>query len=540
MPGSPPKGARDPRTELERCLEDAGYTPPNRALDGLITALASCAQEHVKPLERALARAGQAALSSALAALPALSIHERPRVLGLLMRMAGESAGPELYPALIAALQEAAPQSRKLAARALGKLADARAEPALLAALGGSPVVEQKSIVDALSSLGSAASLEALSRLPADDADLQRRMSRARLLIERRLGRGADSRVLLDRRLPRPWRVTLSCRTGLSEVLASELASSWTPRVCGPDRVEVEHAGTLGELLTARTALDVGLLIPLTHVSRDKGEMGAAEIIADALTRPDTLAALASWSDGTPRFRVTWTDAGHRRALTWALARAVRERSTALVNDSERALWTLRAPADARGDLCLVPHLDPDPRFAYRRADVPAASHPTIAAALARFAGAQADEVVWDPFVGSGLELIERARLGAVRELWGSDVDARALAAARLNLDAAELGFAQLVHAGALEFAPPQPSLIISNPPMGRRVARDGSLALLLEAFVRHAAQVLRPSGRLVWLSPLERRTERVARELGMHVLEGPSVDLGGFSARVQVLTRRA
>lgn len=59
-----------------------------------------------------------------------------------------------------------------------------------------------------------------------------------------------------------------------------------------------------------------------------------------------------------------WTSGGHRRALTLALAGALRERTTGLVNDSHAARWTLRASPDGQGELMLVPRLDPDPRFA--------------------------------------------------------------------------------------------------------------------------------------------------------------------------------
>jgi predicted RNA methylase len=300
-----------------------------------------------------------------------------------------------------------------------------------------------------------------------------------------------------------------------------------------PGSLEIQHAGTLRELLRARTALDVALVIEL-----DPGIADPIERIAVALTSRETLSRVACWTEGLPRFRVAWDDGGHHRASAWALAEAVRRRTRELVNDSHGALWTLRARSDGAGQLQLVPRLDPDPRFLYRVRQVPAASHPTIAAALARVAGVQPDEVVWDPFVGSGLELVERARLGPVRELWGSDIDAQAIAAARANLDAAGCA-AHLVQSSALELAPPGVSLIITNPPMGRRVARDGSLAPLLESFVRHAATVLRPSGRLVWLSPLGKLTERVAREAGLQVRSDAEVDLGGFSAVLQVFTRR-
>lgn len=522
------------RTDVERCLHEPGHTPPTRALPGLIAALVDIPEEQVKALERALARAGAAALTSALHALPSVAPRERPRVLSLLVRLAGEVEDAGLYPVLVSALREEAAQSRKLAARALGKLRDPRAEAPLLEALARAPAVEQKSVVDALGVVGSGASLDALAGLEPTDPDLARRRDRARLLIERRSEREEPSELALDERLPEPWRVVLGCRAGLTGVLSEELGALGVPRAPAPDRVELDFGGTLRELLVARTALDMGLSIELPV------ERGAlpVERIATALARERTLRLLERWTHGVPRFRVAWTDGSHHRALTWELARAVRERTTRVRNESHRALWTLRARPDGTGSMSLVPRLDPDPRFAYRIADVPAASHPTIAAALAHIAGVQPDEVVWDPFMGSGLELIERARLGPVRELWGSDVDARALVAARRNLLSAGVDGAQLVQRSALEFAPAGVSLIITNPPMGRRVARDGSLAGLLEGFLRNAASALRPGGRLVWLSPLEAKTERQARALGLSVTSGPDVDVGGFSARVQVLTR--
>ena len=81
-------------------------------------------------------------------------------------------------------------------------------------------------------------------------------------------------------------------------------------------------------------------------------------------------------------------------------------------------------------------------------------------------------------------------------------------------------------------------SLVLTNPPMGRRVARDGSLGALLDGFVRNVARALRPGGRLVWLSPLAAQTARNARSAGLVVRDGPDVDLGGFSARLQLCER--
>jgi 23S rRNA G2445 N2-methylase RlmL len=186
----------------------------------------------------------------------------------------------------------------------------------------------------------------------------------------------------------------------------------------------------------------------------------------------------------------------------------------------------------------LVPTVG-DPRFSYRQGDVPAASHPTIAAALARLAGAGPNDVVWDPFVGSGLELCERSLLGPSRRLLGTDLDVAALDVARENLRAAGARSFELVRADALAFRPAErPSVILTNPPMGRRVHRSADLGALLERFVAHAAAVLAPDrGRLVWITPMPDRTGAAARRAGLSPQFERDVDMGGFRARMQVLT---
>jgi uncharacterized protein with von Willebrand factor type A (vWA) domain len=70
---------------------------------------------------------------------------------------------------------------------------------------------------------------------------------------------------------------------------------------------------------------------------------------------------------------------------------------------------------------------------------------------------------------------------------------------------------------------------------MGRRVARDGSLGALLDQFTDHAARVLSPGGRLVWLSPLAGQTAARAEANGLRVTLRQTVDMGGFHAEMQV-----
>ena len=157
-----------------------------------------------------------------------------------------------------------------------------------------------------------------------------------------------------------------------------------------------------------------------------------------------------------------------------------------------------------------------DPRFAYRVAHVPASSHPTLAAAMVRVAGARPDDVVWDPFVGAATELVERARLGPARALFGSDADDDALARARENLAAAGVE-ATLARADARSYRPPiAPTLIVTNPPLGRRVLDRHSTGALYRDFLAHAATLLPRGGRLIWISPRGDETVAVATPLGL------------------------
>ncbi|WP_143140219.1 HEAT repeat domain-containing protein [Nannocystis exedens] len=173
-----------------------------------------------------------------------------------------------------------------------------------------------------------------------------------------------------------------------------------------------------------------------------------------------------------------------------------------------------------------------DPRFSYRSGDVPAASHPTIAAALARLAEVRPDDVVWDPFVGSGLELCERGLLGPAAALLGTDLDPRALAVAATNLRNAGLR-GDLTQADATTHRPAGVTLIVTNPPMGRRVHR-GDVGPLLTAFVANAAAVLVPGGRLAWISPLARVTDPALQAAGLVLRRSLTLDMGGFVGQLQ------
>ena len=271
----------------------------------------------------------------------------------------------------------------------------------------------------------------------------------------------------------------------------------------------------MAELFRARTFIDFGFPRPLAAFSAD----AIATAIASAR------GVLARLTRGAIRYRLAFASGGHRRALVQDIATAVAARAPELQNDPTASTWEIEV---SDRQVLLVPRRLEDPRFAYRLGDLPAASHPTLAAALARVAGVRADDVVWDPFVGSASELVERARLGPVRALHGTDRDPKALEAAQKNLAAAGVT-AKLRLGNAMGPAPAGVTLILTNPPMGRRVARPD-----LARFVDHAAAALAPGGRLVWISPLPRATETRARAAGMVATFTQTVEMGGFSADIQ------
>jgi hypothetical protein len=520
-----------PPFDLQSALRDPGFTPGASHWDGLFELLATAEREDATRIERVIARGGKLAFAPTLARLQQEHGETRARLIGVLGRLADARAAETLRQALT----DPEPRVRRRAANALGRLEpDPETDLALRAAYQHAELAERRAIAEALGKVGSESAKLLLESETAADPELERRARNARLLLERRGTRDAESAIAVDRPLPAPVRLLARCRAGLSELLALELAGLGRAVPVSERLVELEFAGALSALFVARTALGFGIRVPL------RAETAAAlpAAIAEALSQPDTRLALAAWTRGGVRFRLEFASGGHRRADVFTLAHTLARAIPEFVNDPRHASWNFVVVEDAdEPHLVLEPHAFDDPRFAYRKRDVRAASHPTIAAALARSAGVRADDVVWDPFVGSGLELIERALLGPYRALLGSDVEASALDAARANLTAAAVT-AELRVADATHGGPSGVTLILTNPPMGRRVARDGSLGRLLDAFLVNAQRVLVRGGRLVWLSPRPQPTRKLASSIGFACESARLIDLGGFEAELQVLKK--
>ncbi len=517
-----PRVSADDAARLRARLTEAGYTPGKKDVAPLI-ALAADA-EAGRAVRKALARAPAALVADAArAALPAADDATGAALVAIL----GDAAAtaPAARAALLAGLDEPRARTRRAAVIALGKLGGDDAAAALCALWdrGDHDAALGRALADALGKVGGPAAHARLATTTTDDRELARRRDRA-LVISERDALVEASRLRLDQPPPGPLTIVAHCRSGLEPLLAAELHELGVPPTrLGVGRVMARATATLATLATPRIATAMAIVVPLAAATADG--------IADALTSDAALPLLTAWTDGAIRWRLDFERGGHRRALVWAAAAAARARATALVNQPRDTTWDVVVTADER-HLELRPRGLGDARFAWRVAEIPAASHPTIAAALARVAAPDATTTAWDPFVGSGGELCELARLtdGA---LHASDLDERSLAAATANLGAAgALARTTVACADALAHAPPPVDVIISNPPMGMRLR--GDVGALLERFAARVPARLTRRGRLVWLTPVAGRTGPPLAAAGLRRTYARVVDLGGHEVTLE------
>lgn len=532
--------------DLRRAVVDPGFTPRVGDASALLELMAEGGTE-ARAAERALLRLGEAAVAPAIARAGQGSPAERAAALRWLGRLASESAGEGtregVITALLGGLGDEDARARRAAAGALGKAAPTGVGEALASALDREQDASVKrALLEALGKVGGEAATRAIAEDTARaDPATARERSRAAIMAARGAARATPSVIEAGRAPEKPTRVALYCRAGLEQILKDELPAVMRAEIVtdppGAARVCVTLRGALGEL-HERSRTFVDLTFPLSPV-RFSGDGATAAIIA-SLTSPEALTVMRRFTSGPLRFRIAFRGGGKRRAAVWQIAEEVATRAPELINDPTESPWEARVHEGLGVVRVELAPAIVDPRFTYRLGDVPAASHPTIAAALARMGGVREDDVVWDPFVGSGTELCERAKAGPYWRLVGSDIDARALSVARENLAAAGVRDALLLEGDAakLVLSGPAPTLILSNPPLGRRVQRSSALAPLLDRFVAHAAAVLAPGGRLAWISPFPRRTEEMAAQKGLSLSRSWVVDMGGFSAEMQLFVK--
>ena len=253
------------------------------------------------------------------------------------------------------------------------------------------------------------------------------------------------SRVRLDKVLAefRSLRIHLRGRKGLETIVRDEVQAQQSGkfRVVGMSSGLVSISPTapfsLADVYALRCFGTAGFVLGTVN-SADPER--SAEALASLITSPLARRLLQTLTEGSIRYRLDFVSKGHQRGAVRLVANRAYAKCPEILNDPREACWTVAIhPVGSSFSVELCPSWPQDPRFTYRQDDVPAASHPPLAACMARLAGAFDNEIVWDPFCGSGLELIERALLGGVRQIFGSDQSAEAVDIAGRNLAAAHL-----------------------------------------------------------------------------------------------------
>ncbi len=519
--------------DLPRELIKPSFTPAQRDAPALVALIVAGDEAVVMRATDAIAGlgdVGRKALETRLAT--ELEDGAHARVVAAFGRLA-RRGDVEARARLLAELASEKLRVRRAAAMALGKLGSGGGDDVLVAlaarwdAAGVTPD-ERRTLAEALGKAGGSAALGRLRALDVgDDRELARLRDRAVLMAERDGRRGESSDVAVDVAPPTPVAVRLHCKPGLAGLLVDELrALAIEARGFGDASVEIALAAPWQTLFASRLWATGGIRIP-----RPAGDLSAS--IVAALCAPATRALLAALTRGPIRWRLDLPH-GRERSVVWRVARDVTSAAPELVNDPTATTWDVRVSDEA---LELVPRRAHDPRFAYRVADVPAASHPTVAAAIAWLAAPGAGERVWDPFAARALSSSSAARRGA-GSVVGSDRDDAALVAARANL--AEAGIVgEATRGDALLFRPPGApvAVIATNPPLGGRIRGDAG-GLLVRALPHFVAQ-LASGGRLVWITPAPRTTTPVARSLGLAVVRSIDVDLGGIRGQLERWDKR-
>jgi len=521
--------------DLREAIKRPEFTPAGTDAEALVSLLAAGEDRVAKDATNALLRIPDKALAEARKRIATAGHLEATELVELVAvaRFLGRLAPDEVRGDLLTLLGHGESRVRRAATSALGRIGGDGVEAALLERFPAVDPAETRALATALGKVGTERSAEALAAIdPGDDAELAKIVERARLMRARDAARTTTGSIRTDVAPMAPLAMEFACREGLEPLLLDELLEIRgvrDARIVGRGIVAAKSAVSLDALAASRIATDYAFSLEDVRITQGD-EVGAVARLLDARIARDVM---ERFTEGVPRIRIDFPGMGPRRAFVWDVASALAARG--IVNDARDALWEARIRFGSDGFVRgrLVPRGRVDSRFDYRKGDVPAASHPTIAAAIARMAGVRDDDVVWDPFVGSGQELVECAKLGPVAMLLGTDLDERALAVSRENLDAAGLE-ATLTLADATTFVPPRKvSLIVSNPPMGRRVHR-GDVGPLLVRWLEHVAQVLAPDGRLVFVSPLPRVTGEALERIGFVVERALLVDMGGFDARLE------
>ncbi len=444
-------------------------------------------------------------------------------------------------------LKDPAEKIRRYAMAALPKIGAGRKEEAELLSLLQTTTVERekKYVGRALDKIGGTATLEIVAGAQGLLAQTEQKVKASVARRQR------PSAIRMDRSLS-PYaglRIHLRCRKGLEGIVRDEIAERIGPN--GKFRIAEVRRGlvallpvepfSLADIYTLRCFGTVNFVLGAVRSRPPEESMEAlAAVIASPLSRR----LLTTLTEGSLRYRLDFVSKSHQRGAVRLLANRAYALCPDILNDARSAPWSMDIhPAGDGLSVELRPRLAPDPRFFYREDDVAAASHPPLAACMARLSGRIKEEIAWDPFCGSGLELVERALLGGVQCVYGTDISPEAIAIARVNFAAAKIKSVQskFICCDFRDFTrveglgPQSVTLIITNPPMNRRIRVPDMRGLFTDLFAV-AAVALKPGGRLVFANPLRSGPRDPSLKLQFRQV----IDMGGFDCRLEMYLKTA
>ena len=459
---------------------------------------------------------------------------------------------------LTALLKDPQEKIRRYAMAALPKIGgDESVEAQMLSLLkenGGER--EKRHLGRALEKIGGSATLSFMAQGESLPELTQQKVQAA---IARRENPGT---VELEALLPgKPgMQINLRCRRGLEKIVREEAEEQLDPSIfrlgqIRPGCVTLTplRPFSLSMLYELRCFATVGIRIGLIENSSGSEWEDA---LAGCIASPTARKIMRAATDGVPRYRLDFPARGHQRGAIRNVVQQAHALAPELLNDARQAPWSVdvipvgSGPRKQRDAIVeLRPRLYPDPRLGYRKDDIAAASHPPLAACMARLAkqaspdSEEPRQVVWDPFCGSGLELIERSMLGGVRAVHGTDLDPAAIGIARANFEAAGLEnvsgmFTQCDFREAEQragIAPGSITLVITNPPLGRRVRVKDMRGLIADLLLA-ASKALEPGGLLIFTNPLRDGPSSPSLKLEYR----QTVDLGGFDCQLEMYRKRA
>jgi 23S rRNA G2445 N2-methylase RlmL len=411
---------------------------------------------------------------------------------------------------------------------------------------------ENKFVAQTLERIGGEETLR--RTVPGRQGGLAESAQRLRANIARKCG---DGSLEFEQRLAHPSqvRVNLECRSGLEAFVLEELTQCadlvgvFRVLRSGGGRIELmaQKPFALGAVFAVRCFSEIRFPLAELPPLPKAGAPLEARVLADLIASDAAHRIVRAFTSGTVRYRLEFASRQADVALVRDIARKVYAARPELLNDPREALWEVCVRESAKGiRVDLRPRVRPDPRYAYRRGDVPAASHPPLAAAMARLAAVGKNERVWDPFCGSGLELVECALRGEVAEVFGCDLSVDAIQIAEANMRSAmQQRRLPRMHFAACDFRATSESsgmsglrdlsLIVTNPPLGKRVP-IADLRVLIGALFDVARARLREGGRLVFVNPLE----SAEAPPGLRLESRHKVDLGFAHFHLEKYSKRS